>query len=138
MGPTVKLCTASESTQGHPQPAPERPEVPTITQFLGYLGSVLECVDSPVDKFTDHHECSSCLSHILWHEVPEPWHRAGQVTERESLKVQPVDAGSSSSFQEEQAIRGAVQTLDPFQPCRHWDLPEQPGVSQVSRTVQSE
>lgn len=60
----------------------------TITQFLGRLGSVLECVDSPVDKFTDHHERSSCHSHILWHEAPELWHRAGQVADRASLKVQ--------------------------------------------------
>lgn len=71
-----------------------------------------------MNKVTDHHEPSSCHSHIFWQEVPNPWNLAGQVA---------VSQGPAHRCREETQLSGRAG---------HLEGSAEPGGD--SRSVQSE
>lgn len=111
-----KSTKASTASLGGARKCPPSPVPRALGKCAGVCGQ-------PVDKFTDHHEHSSCHSHILWHQEMSSLAPAGQVADR-------VPQGgargcrSSSSGQEEQASREQSRPWAPLQPYRHRDLPE--------------
>jgi hypothetical protein len=126
--PEHTVCHQEAPKGIHSQPSGGQKCVHRHPAALGVPGSVLESMDSPMDKVADHYKPRSCHSQILWNKSTGSRHVPGQVANGTSLQVQHMDTGHSPSHQEKQAIRGTVQTLGfPCSPCRHQDAPKQLG-----------
>lgn len=61
----------------HSQPLGGQERAYSHPAALGFPGSVLESLHSPVDEVTDHHKPCSCHGHILWDKGSSSRNAAG-------------------------------------------------------------